>query len=71
VRVDFLLVALLVGAIMVLAPLAAIVSLFTRTDEQVAGGSRVLWALVILVIPFAWLVYFLFGRRAGGTRLRA
>jgi hypothetical protein len=69
--VDALLVSLLVGALMVLAPLAAIVSLFRRTDGEVAGGSRVLWALVILVIPFAWIVYFAFGRRARRSRLGA
>jgi hypothetical protein len=56
---------------MVLGPLAALVSLFRRTDGDVVGGSRVLWGLVILVIPFAWLVYFLVGRRDGGSPVRA
>jgi hypothetical protein len=69
--VDALLVFLAFGAVMVLGPLLALVSLFNRTDGEVAGGSRVLWGLVILVIPFAWIVYFLFGRRDGGSAARA
>jgi len=32
--------------------------------NQVAGNSRVLWALVVLFIPLAFVVYFLVGRRA-------
>lgn len=68
---DALLVFLLFGVLMVLGPLAALVSLFRRTDSEVAGGSRVLWGLVILVIPFAWVVYFLLGRRDGGSPVRA
>lgn len=41
----------------------ALISLFIRTDDQVVGDSRVLWALVVLLVPFAWLVYFVIGRR--------
>ena len=42
---------------------AAMVSIFQRSDLQVVGDSRVLWALVVLFIPFAWAAYFLMGRR--------
>lgn len=55
---------LLLALLLFLAPIAALISLFGRDDTEVAGGSRVLWALVILFIPFAWVVYFLIGRRS-------
>ena len=57
------LIIFLVGALLFIGPIAALVSIFQRSDQQVAGNSRVLWALVILFLPFAWVVYFLAGRR--------
>jgi hypothetical protein len=54
---------LLVWIVGIVGLIAALVSLFRRSDEDVAGGSRVLWALVILFLPLAWVVYFLIGRR--------
>jgi len=42
---------------------AALVSIFQRSDLQVVGDSRVLWALVVLFIPFGFVAYFLMGRR--------
>ena len=54
---------IVVIALLFLGPIAALVSIFQRTDSHVAGDSRVLWALVVLFIPFAWVVYFLIGRR--------
>jgi hypothetical protein len=43
--------------------IGALVSLFQRTDQQVVGDSRILWALVMLFIPFGFIAYFLVGRR--------
>lgn len=60
---DGLLLFMAIGALLLIGPIAAIISVFGRTDAQVAGNSRVLWALVVLFIPFAWVVYFLMGRR--------
>ena len=42
---------------------AALVSIFQRSDLQVVGDSRVLWALVVLFVPFGFVAYFLMGRR--------
>lgn len=53
----------ILAALLFIGPIAALISIFQRTDSQVAGDSRVLWALVVLFIPFAWVVYFLMGRR--------
>jgi hypothetical protein len=61
-------VFLLIGLLLLIGPIAALISLFRREDSQVAGNSRVLWALVILLIPFAWVVYFLIGRKSGVDR---
>lgn len=58
-----LLIFAVVGGLLFVGPIAALVSIFQRSDAQVAGDSRVLWALVVLFVPFAWVVYFLAGRR--------
>ena len=41
----------------------ALVDLLGRQDAQVVGDSRVLWALIVIFIPFAWLAYLIAGRR--------
>jgi hypothetical protein len=61
--VDASIFFIVIIGLLFLGPIAALVSIFQRTDSQVAGDSRVLWALVVLFIPFAWVVYFLIGRR--------
>jgi H+/Cl- antiporter ClcA len=57
-----------VGFILAICPILALISLFRRSDNEVAGNSRVLWALVILFIPFSCVVYFLIGRKSGSDR---
>lgn len=61
---SFFLLALLVGALYFVGLIAALVSIFQRTDQQVVGDSRVLWALVVLFVPFGFVAYFLVGRRS-------
>ena len=41
----------------------ALVDLLKREDPQVVGDSRVLWALIVILIPFGWLAYLVAGRR--------
>jgi hypothetical protein len=41
----------------------ALVDLLRREDADVVGNSRVLWALIVLFIPFGWVAYFVAGRR--------
>ncbi len=60
---SFFLIAILLSAVFFVGLIAALVSIFQRTDEQVVGDSRVLWALVVLFVPFGFLAYFLVGRR--------
>ncbi len=60
---SFFLIAILLSAVFFVGLIAALVSMFQRTDEQVVGDSRVLWALVVLFVPFGFLAYFLVGRR--------
>jgi Phospholipase_D-nuclease N-terminal len=61
--VDVGIFFIILAALLFIGPIAALISIFQRTDSQVAGDSRVLWALVVLFIPFAWVIYFLMGRR--------
>lgn len=61
-------VALVLAIISFFGPIAVLISLFRRSDNEVAGGSRVLWAIVVIFIPFAWIVYFLVGRKSGVDR---
>lgn len=51
---------LLVNLVLVIA---ALISIFNREDTDVTGNSRVLWALVVLLLPFGWLGYFVLARR--------
>lgn len=55
--------ALLLSAVYFVGLIAALVSIFQRTDQQVVGDSRVLWGLVVLFVPFGFVAYFLVGRR--------
>lgn len=60
---SFFLIGLLLSAIYFIGLIAALVSIFQRTDQQVVGDSRVLWALVVLFVPFGFIAYFIVGRR--------
>ncbi|MBA2557822.1 MAG: PLDc N-terminal domain-containing protein [Chloroflexi bacterium] len=60
---GFLSVFLIFALLMLLGPIIALIDLFQRSDRDVAGDSRVLWAIVVLLVPFAWIVYFVVGRR--------
>lgn len=41
----------------------ALVDILRREDPDVVGDSRVIWVIIVIFIPFAWLAYFLVGRR--------
>lgn len=58
-----LFVVLMVLAVLALGPLFRLVDLLRREDYEVVGNSRVLWALIVLFIPFAWIFHFALGRR--------
>lgn len=60
---SLFLITILLSVLYFVGLIAALVSLFQRTDQQVVGDSRVLWALVVLLVPFGFIGYFLFGRR--------
>jgi ABC-type amino acid transport system permease subunit len=60
---SIIMLVFLFAAFQVVGVIAAFVSLFQRTDQQVVGDSRILWALVVLFIPLGFVAYFLLGRR--------
>ena len=41
----------------------AIVDLLGREDHRVVGNSRVIWVIIVIFIPLAWIAYFVAGRR--------
>jgi hypothetical protein len=46
-----------------LGMVVALVDILRREDPDVVGDSRVIWVIIVILIPFAWVAYFLFGRR--------
>lgn len=60
---DILLLFVILALVQVAGWVYSLVDLFQRRDSDVAGDSRVLWAIVIVFVPLAWLVYLLAGRR--------
>ena len=60
---GFFFVVMLLSIAHLIGQIWAIIDLLKREDPQVAGNSRVVWALVIIFLPFGWLVYLAAGRR--------
>jgi len=60
--VIFLAFALL-GVVHLIGQILAVVDIVRREDPQVVGDSRLLWVLIVIFVPFGWLVYFIIGRR--------
>jgi hypothetical protein len=60
---PFFLVALLFSVVQFVGLILALIDLLRREDPDVVGNSRVIWVLIVLFIPLAWIVYFVAGRR--------
>jgi hypothetical protein len=58
------------GVVQLALMIAALVDMWRRPPEQVRG-SRWLWTLAALVNFVGPILYFLFGRRRGGSRTSA
>ena len=61
-RILFVL-AFFFGILQFVGLVLALIDLLRREDHQVVGNSRVIWVLIILFVPLAWIVYFVAGRR--------
>jgi hypothetical protein len=60
---PFFFVAVGLSVLQLIGLVLALVDILRREDPDVVGDSRVIWVLIVILIPFAWLAYFLFGRR--------
>lgn len=63
VFLPFFFIALLFSVVQFAGLILAIIDLLRREDPDVVGNSRVIWVLIVLFIPLAWIVYFVAGRR--------
>lgn len=55
--------AVVFSIVQLIGLILAIVDLLKREDHQVVGNSRVIWVLIVIFIPLAWIAYFVAGRR--------
>jgi hypothetical protein len=60
---GFLFFTLALSIVHLAGQIWALIDLLRREDPQVVGNSRVLWALIVIFIPFGWLGYLVAGRR--------
>jgi hypothetical protein len=60
---PFFLLAVVFSLLQFVGMIFAIIDLLRREDHQVMGNSRVIWVLIVLFIPLAWIAYFVAGRR--------
>jgi hypothetical protein len=51
------------GIIHLVGQLVALIDILRREDPQLTGDSRLLWVLIVIFVPFGWLLYFVIGRR--------
>jgi hypothetical protein len=60
---PFFFTAVGLGLLQFLGMVVALVDILRREDPDVVGDSRVIWVIIVILIPFAWVAYFLLGRR--------
>lgn len=60
---GFAFLAFVLSIVHLVGQIWALVDLLKRDDPHVVGDSRVLWALIVIFIPFGWLGYLVAGRR--------
>ena len=51
------------GIVHIIGMILAIVDLLRREDADVLGNSQLIWVVLVLFLPFAWVAYFFLGRR--------
>lgn len=60
---PFFLFAVAFSLIQFVGLILALVDILRREDPDVVGGSRVIWVIIVIFVPLAWIAYFVAGRR--------
>ena len=60
---PFFFLAVVFSVVQFVGLILALIDILRREDPDVVGNSRVIWVIIVIFIPLAWIVYFFAGRR--------